>query len=435
MSDTPCPICKKWDDKKSSTDKVNWIICSNCEVQFHSYCMRINTLEYKELSQPWSLWFCPSCRNEGPLGDISAKVTTIEQKISLLGNTPALSADALDSLVGPALDRALPKMLSHMESTVLALFDKKIDACTKKVDSDIQLLKADIDSRISERAGAAVQKHIEALNNADDSSNRKLGIEIDRAVAMKVNSVCDGKFEVLRSELLNELKSIPSAPAAPTNNKLDDVSDKIDRQDRGSHLVLRNIPSEGEAAKSDLRPFIKSIGVKVQFCFNDGDIKTAVRFKSTKHRICPIIIKFISCEVRNAFYSHYFQNLAKFNLSALGLGTASSRVFLNEHLTERNMKIFNIASQHKRAPGSTFKKVATRNGLVYIMLAGNLKNQLVSSEELLQGIIDATKTTPNQIATNNPLAGLNAANPLEEPQSASKPAEVENWGDSAADIS
>lgn len=148
------------------------------------------------------------------------------------------------------------------------------------------------------------------------------------------------------------------------------------------------------------------------------------------------IIEFLESDSDlSSFYSHFFQNLAKFNLSALGLGTASSRVFLNEHLTERNMKIFNIASQHKRAPGSTFKKVATRNGLVYIMLAGNVKNQLVSLEELLQGIIDATKTTPNQIATNNPLAGLNAANPLEEPQSASKPAEVENWGDSAADIS
>lgn len=436
MDEAPCPVCKKWDDKKAAADQVNWIICSNCEIQYHIFCMRINSLEFKELSQPWSLWFCPSCRNEGPLGDMSAKVGAIEEKMSLIGNTPAFGVDTLDSLVGPALDRALPKLLGHMETTVLALFDKRIDACTRKVDSDIQLLKADIDSRISERAGAAVQKHIDTLNNADVSSNRKLGIEIDRAVAMKVNSVCDGKFAALRTELLTEFKSIPLDPTAPNlnSNKFDDVSDKIDRQARGSHLVLRNIPSEGEAAKLDLRNVIKAIGDKVQFSFGDGDIKTAVRFKSTKHSLCPIIIKFKSCEVRDAFYDHYFQNLAKFTLSSLGLGTANSRVFLNEHLTERNMQIFNLASQHKRIPGSTFKKVATRNGLVFITLAGNAKSQPITSVSDLQRIIAEAKNTPKTIVANA-LPDTNTDPPQENSDhheaTVNEPAQAEKWSDSA----
>lgn len=433
MSDQPCPICKQWDDKKTATDKVNWIICSNCDKQYHTFCTRINTLEFKELSQPWSLWFCPSCKNEGPIGDLTAKVGAIEEKIAHLGNSAAPGTDALDSYIGPALDRALPKLLSRMETTVLALFDKKIDACTSKVDSDIRLLKADIDSRISERAGAAIQKHLDALNNADVASNRKLGIEIDRAVSMKVNSVCEDKFAALRTELLSELKPIPSAPTA-SNNKLDDVSDKIDRQARGSHLVLRNVPPEGDAAKTDLRNLVKSIGDKVQFSFSDGDIKTAVRFKSTKHRICPIIIKFKSCEVRDAFYDHYFQNLAKFTLSSLGLGTANSRVFLNEHLTERNMQIFNLASQHKRAPGSLFKKVATRNGLVFITLDGHVKGQHISSEEDLKRIISDAKNAPNNNTVNISAPAANTEHPQEDPLSSNMhaTAPAEKWSDSAA---
>lgn len=385
MTDVPCPVCNQLDDRKlKGNSKVNWIICSHCDRPFHSSCVRINSLEFKELSQDWSLWYCPNCRNEGPYGDLQTKITDLQAQIGRLGQAPAANSTAVDQIIGPALDKILPNILNRIEATVITSLDSKINDCVRRIEGDFLQFKANIDGRMSELVDASVLKHIDTISSADANSNRRLECEIDRSVAIKVASALDDRINKLRIELSNELKPAPVVDPIANNAKLDAVSDKMERLSRASHLVLRNLPSEGEAGKADLRDVIYNIGAKANFTFVTGDIRTASRFSSTKHRICPVIVKFKSNDLRDAFFEHYFKNLSMFTLGALGLGDALSRVYFNEHLTERNMQLFNAASQLKRAPESRIKKVSTRNGLVYITAVGQTKGQLITSQDDLR---------------------------------------------------
>lgn len=400
-ADTPCPICGQWDDKKLKANcQVNWILCSNCDRPFHSSCVRINSLEFKELSQEWSLWYCPKCHNEGPHGDLHAKISQLQVQISQLERAPITDTMVVDKIIAPAIDKILPNILNRIETTVTASLDTKINACVNKIEGDLVQFKTNLDSRISELVESSVRKHIDAISNVDATSNRRLECEIDRSVAIKVGSAMDAKINKLRIDLANEFKPPPSAASGTDCSRLDAVSDKIERQARAAHLVLRNLPCEGEAGKTDLRDVIINIGAKTNFPLDAGDLRVATRFSSTKHRICPVIVKFKSSDRRDEFFQHYFKNLPKFSLAALGLGDANSRVFLNEHLTDRNMQIFNAASQIKRQPGSQIKRVSTRNGLVFVTAAGQTKGQLISCQDDLRCFtVEATNTPINNIST------------------------------------
>lgn len=434
MSDEPCPTCNKLDDKKAKSNKVNWIICSNCDRPYHSTCVRINSLEFKELSQDWSLWYCPKCRNEGPNGDLHAKISEMQSQLSRMERAPGADVNVVD-IIAPAVDKILPSILNRIESTVLSSFDTKINACVNKFESDLSQFKSNIESRISDLVDASVQKHMDTISDADASSNRRLECEIDRSVAIKVSAVLDERIGKLRTELTKELKPSTSSDLSANNSKLDAVSDKIERQARANHLVLRNLPSEGERAKSDLRDVISHIGTKTNFQFAPGDIRTATRFSSTKHRICPIIIKFKSNDLRDTFYDHYFKNLRLFTLASLGYGDASSRIYLNEHLTEKNMQLFNSANQMKRVSGSRIKKVSTRNGLVYVTAIDQTKGQLISSQDDLRLFTAEVNDVPIANGHDDPLITDATKTPAPIASDAAPPQRVlqvpPRWSDSA----
>lgn len=409
MSDAPCQICNQYDDKKVKSNNVNWIICSHCDRPYHTSCVRINSLEYRELSQEWSLWYCPKCRNEGPNGDLHVKINEMQSQLNRMERASTADVNAAD-LIAPAVNQILPSILERIETTVMSSFDTKIEACVSKIEGDFTLFKSNIDSRIADLVEASVRKHMDTISDAGADSNRRLECEIDRSVAIKVGAALDDRIGKLRTELSKDLKPTPASDLSANNSKLDAVSDKIERQNRASHLVLRNLPSKDETAKTDLRAVIAHIGAKTSYTFSPSDIRMATRFTSTKQRICPIVIKFKTNDVRDSFYEHYFKNLKQFTLASLGFGDAHSRIYINEHLTERNMQLFNSANQLKREPGSRIKKVSTRNGLVYVTAIDETRGQLISSPDDLRRFSTATHLVP--VAPNpgppNVLAAVDA---------------------------
>lgn len=67
--------------------------------------------------------------------------------------------------------------------------------------------------------------------------------------------------------------------------------------------------------------------------------------KKTKHP-APIVIKFMSINIRNQFYSAYSKHTKEqkfLNLEIIGHSKTTARVFVNDHLSFNTAKIFLIA--------------------------------------------------------------------------------------------
>lgn len=362
--DDVCSLCGQWNDgNKHPAATVNWIHCSSCDKPFHCFCARINAVEFKILSAPGNTWFCSACRNGGVPADMDVLLKEIQAKIDLAQPNHQ------------NIEKAITSAVSSLGTTI----ESKLNACMSSLDGRFDLLKDKIESQIADRVDAVVAKNLESLNASDDTRQRVLETDIDRSVTVKLANAIDPKLATLRTEILAEVKAmIPlNTDLAAINNcvanvsKVEAFNDRAERQLRRPNLVLRNLPDSFDNNTADLRALIVQIGTKCGFELKSTDVVRAVRFKSTKHKICPIIIKFAASDIRDRFFAYYFKNLSRFNLSALGFGDSPSRVYFNEHLTDRNMQIFNMASQMKGESG--FARVSTFNGVVFVTRTGQSK--------------------------------------------------------------
>lgn len=374
--DDVCSLCGQWNDgNKNPSATVSWIHCSSCDQPFHCFCARINAVEFKVLSAPGNTWFCSACRNVGPPADMDCVLKEIQAKI-----------DAQPSSI--SIENVITSAVASLGTTI----ESKLNECMSSLDSRFNLLKDKFESQIADRVDAAVAKNIESINASDDTRQRVLETDIDRAVTVKLANAIDPKLALFRSEILADMKAMlpPSTDMAAINNCVENVSkaealnDRAERQLRRFNLVLRNLPDSFDNKNADLRALMGQIGAKCGFELKSTDIVRAVRFKSTKHKICPIIIKFAASDIRDRFFAYYFKNLGRFNLCTLGFGDSPSRVYFNEHLTDRNMQIFNLASQMKVESG--FGRVSTFNGLVFVTLTGQSKGTPVLSASDLKNL-------------------------------------------------
>lgn len=79
----------------------------------------------------------------------------------------------------------------------------------------------------------------------------------------------------------------------------------------------------------------------------------------------PIIVRFYYDDAKQHMLSSYFDR-KNLNLADIGYKT-SSRIYINESLTETNREIFKVAAEAKRS--RKLNKFFTRLGLVYIKMA------------------------------------------------------------------
>lgn len=287
--------------------------------------------------------------------------------------------------------KSIENAITSAVATLGTAIDTKLTACMSALDNKFDMLKDQIQSKINERVEAAIAKNLECLNASDDTRQRVMENDIDRAVSLRLANAMDPKLAALRTDIMNEIKLMSPVNTDAISScvesvaKVEAFNDRAERQQRRANLVLRNIPASFDNNNADLRPLIVQIGSKCGFELKATDILRAARFKSTKHKICPVIVKFESSDTRDRFFSYYFKNLSRFQLGALGFGESTSRVDFNEHLTDRNMSLFNLATQMKAE--SNIAKVSTFNGLVFVCLTGQPKGTAIHSVAELNTLI------------------------------------------------
>lgn len=419
-----CDICKKcgkYDDPAGVTP-INWILCSHCDATFHCYCARINAIEYAILSRPTEFWFCNSCKDEDN-GILSLRVNTLQSQLSSLqeNNPNVITTDSLGTHLTTALTSMLPTITQSLQSSLIKSLEVTIDAKVNEVVD--RKLDSGLDARINQMVDSAIHKASEELELGSENRHRVIECEINRAIKLSVDTLVTNKIgalaETLRSELQPATSNIPSMPSTAAlvngSGSVEAINDRLERQIRGFHLVLRILPHICDSNAKELGPLIMNIAIKSGYEISPNDIKTAFRLTSSRQLVRPILIKFTNTACREGFYSHYFKNLKRFDLAGLGLGEPGVRIFINEHLTVLNSKIFNAVRDRKRIPNSPIDKVITRDGLVYASRVGAKKYHPILSimaiDNLPTPVVSKPESSLVRPASSSHSATNSAVNP------------------------
>lgn len=391
MSDNKelCGACGEWNDEnKTSAKDINCIYCSACQQLFHCFCVRIDTLEFAKLTQPEAMWFCPKCKSANR--DEEDRWNALQTQIAnLQTHTASAVNNAIGRHVSEAISNAMPTLQQSIHQSILAALENRVDTM---LDDRVKQLEIQLEAKFEEKLNKRIEatiNHLDTRSIADETRQKTIEVEVSRIVQGKLTHFIDAKMahfqqqhdaaaEKLRDQRESIIHAMPQPATGPVaSDELAKINDKLERQIRGAHLIIRNIPSECDAGQIDLRNVVVDICKKANINISLVDLRTAVRFSSSKQTIRPIIVKFYSIGVRDDVFRQYLRNTKLFTLKYMGLGSCESRIYINEDLTETNLLVFNRARQLKFGDNAQLSRVITKNGLVYVAQPHNGSGLLV----------------------------------------------------------
>lgn len=273
--------------------------------------------------------------------------------------------DADDTEGGPEIKDLLQSLASKMDSLSASMntMDKRLNDKMDSVESNfcsmIQNVRAELDTKLE-----------------------SLSTDIDRRI-LESSTVTTRNCEVtsnkVRGDVINRIDEL----CMRQNSRLD----KLERFSLEKELIVSGIPLEPND-----KPFVivGDICNALKCNLTDRDVSAAYRLKSNAkngpNRSVPIIIKFYEVWAKREMLSSYFKK-KDLNLSDIGFHS-SARIYVNEHLTQWNRNIFNLASAAKRA--NVIATFFTRNGLVFIQRSANSKPICIQNINDLEQILPSS---------------------------------------------
>lgn len=305
--------------------KSSFVQCSQCHLFYDLMCAQLNTISFVTLkSADFPYWCCVNCSSQNEISNIGDKlITSLCERLDIIyaskevvdGHTIALSK--VNNLV-----HLLDCKLNKIESK----YDGVFSNCIKNDELQFEL-------KITEN------KFEKALGSLKESG-------------CLANS--DG-LEQIGAEKIKHLDS-----------KIDEINKLL----RSNNLLLRDVPkSSGELTDEFILKISQHIKMKLipgtdYYSYRQQSYKTPE--KEYKHP-APIMIKFMSINIRNQFYSAYLKHTKEqkfLNLEIIGHSKTSARVFINEHLSSNTAKTFLIARDLRKK--NRIAQTFTMNGDVYI---------------------------------------------------------------------
>lgn len=177
----------------------------------------------------------------------------------------------------------------------------------------------------------------------------------------------------------------PRKDSETTTNDLSKRVESFEKHLRANNLILRGVPV---VANENLNNVICNAGKFLKMKISESDID-CYRFKSTplNNHPPPIVVKFGNKALKDDLYGRYLDGLRNHNflhLPDLGLSAAKVRVYLNHHLTENCMSMFNKA--RKLVRDKKIQQAFTSYGDVFIRISSdNNQKRKISRMEQLEG--------------------------------------------------
>lgn len=250
------------------------------------------------------------------------------------------------------------------------------------------LLGASFDSKIKQFIADAVnswklenEKEIAALKAELVEVKKKnqedvLALKTELADVKRSQTFISGKYEELKIEH-NTLKKKSSDLIEKGANE-DARIDSLEQYGRRQNLEIVGIPSSNGENTTDI---VMKVADLIDVKISPRDISTSHRLKvKNKSQTPPIIVRFVSRDVRNEFYSKR-KLIRNANLNELPV-EGVEQVYINENLTSQRKRLFWSTKQKAKQAG--FQYYWTSNGNIYarksndtLPIAINNNNDLV----------------------------------------------------------
>lgn len=192
-----------------------------------------------------------------------------------------------------------------------------------------------------------------------DEFKQMIEAAVTKAVEKQIKEV-QKKIDELEEKVDCNMKKLEEE-----NRELKKRMNETEQYSRRSNIEIKNIP---ERPNEDLKPIILDIAKKINMPLDfKCDVQAAHRIPTKPGLTKPIIVKFTNRQFRNDFI--FQAKKAKLQCNQLDstkdlLFSANTKIFVNDHLTAANKKLFFEARQCVK--NRTAKSAWTVNGKIMI---------------------------------------------------------------------
>lgn len=183
------------------------------------------------------------------------------------------------------------------------------------------------------------------------------------------------KIVTLESQLkkcITQLNHIQTS--SPTNNNMDRKFEQFEKLVKASNLILRDIPI---FKNEDVNSYVLSAAKTFIMALSRNDIDCFRLQQKASNHPPVIIVKFHNINVKNDFYGRYLDSIKQhryLTLDGIQHSKSAARIYFNQHLTTKDLAIFNKA--RKMVRDNIITQVFTSNGNVYIRVNGTNDRKL-----------------------------------------------------------
>lgn len=341
---------------KAVINKKNSLKCNNCSSSYCYLCLNINvdSSEILNAEQLASL-SCPSCQN------------VTRRKVN--DNTPVKHQhDSLNKTMNVAFSKVSTDSQSYMNASagpamkdepvtmesISRLFDLKLSPDSTFMTNLRSTLKKDVEEMVVVEVNRAIEKIKFDLTSTSDFISAEQ-IEMKSEIAEKDSRIKELESEVSKThEVLSKLKSRINT---------------VEKLSRDMNIEIHEVP---ESKDENLTMLFRRLCECLQVPVSDADIRACRRIAKMNpdsRRPRNILVSLSSQRMRDALLSattrfNKVHSDDKLCLSHIGIGGATSRVFLSEHLSPEVKELHSLA--RKFCKDKNYKFVWVRFGQIYI---------------------------------------------------------------------
>lgn len=219
-----------------------------------------------------------------------------------------------------------------------ALYNLVMPTCAELA-KRLEVLENVLQGKLSAVVEDVVSRAISRMDALPNQSIEKLKKEIDEfKISVNFLNETVEKLKADQKHLLAENKTLSAR-----NSELEKRIAEMEQYSRKNNIEIKGVPcTQGESC----RAILQSIGNKIQCPLSDSDVDIVHRVPSssnTKH----LIARFCSRSKKAEFISK--ARKARLQTSDLGFSGNDARpVYINDHLTQQNKKIFAMALNLKK---------------------------------------------------------------------------------------
>lgn len=258
----------------------------------------------------------------------------------------------------------------------------------------LQAWKADQDANAAKQSAAQTEWIAKLVSDMSELKLQNIQIQNANKKIQETNIGIKESVEFLSSQyddLQMEIKRLQqeSVEYKTHSESLEMAVRDLQYKCRSSSIEVRNIPTQEKETAADLSKIITDIANLVNLPLTASHIRDVYRTPGNRHTSKSIIVEFTSVPTKfdlisrvRAYNNKRTNKEDKLNTEVLGISGQKQPVYIEEHLTNTNKKLFYQAREFARLRKYAF--CWTSNGNIFLRKQHGDKHILIKSETTLK---------------------------------------------------